>query len=183
MDQNRRHKHPLNSPRDESTLAYMEADANSYFNHTELSTSPRNGPMSAPTGRSIQLPDRPYPPTRSATTPSPRELDQKRPNMFESHNSRSEDMNHSSPDYPNDLQASERTLGKSQALLTASRSTSPSSSSNHNYPSSSGHSDSSRRRSRSGSNGSSSSGASGTTGLAAPPSSSHTTVSSSMGSS
>ncbi|TCD60650.1 hypothetical protein EIP91_009737 [Steccherinum ochraceum] len=151
VDQGRRQKQPVGSPPpSQSALAYMSADSDAYHDHAQMSTSPPNhGPMSAPPGNSIHIPDRPNFPTRASTAPSPHDRDPQKQKSFDGHHSRSDDLNHTNPAYAMDHQTSEPGASRSQGFLAASRPTTPGSSSNHNQPSSSDHSEYSKHRRRS----------------------------------
>ena len=179
VDQGRRFKQPVGSPPDHSALAYMAPEPDSYNNYGQLSSSPRNGPLSAPASNAMHIPERPNIPTRSSTAPSPHDYDFRKPKPLESSHSRSEDFNHTSSSPINDPYPSDRAPGRSQGFLSASRPSTPASSNNHTQPSSSSHSlESSQRRNRSNTSDTDDSSESSATGIGAPtPSTSHTATS------
>lgn len=178
VDQGRRFKQPVGSPPDHSALAYMAPEPDTHNNYGHISSSPRNGPLSAPAANTMHLPERPNFPTRSSTAPSPHEYDFRKAKPLEPSHSRSEDFNHNGTSPSNDPYQSDRSQSRSQGLLSASRPSTPASSNNHTQPSSSGHSESSGRRNRSNTSDTDDSSESSTTGVGAPtPSTSHTATS------
>lgn len=143
-DQGRQQKYSVGSPPGQSALAYMTEDVDGYHD-PQLSTSPRNGPMSAPPSNGNHIPDRPTFPTRASTVSSPHDLDHRKPKLVDHPHARSEDLNHASPSNSNEMYTAERSFSK-QPFLTASRPSTPAGSNNHIQGSSSDHSDSYRRR-------------------------------------
>ena len=143
-DQGRQQKYSVGSPPGQSALAYMSEDADNYH-EPQLSTSPRNGPMSAPPSNGNHIPERPTFPTRASTVSSPHDLDHRKPKSVDHPHARSEDLNHTNPGNGSDTYTAERSFSK-QGFLTASRPSTPASSNNHAQTSSSDHSDTYKRR-------------------------------------
>ena len=142
-DQGRQQKYSVGSPPGQSALAYMSEDTDGYHD-PQLSTSSRNGPMSAPPSNGNHIPDRPSFPARASTVSSPHDLDHRKPKSTDYPHARSEDLNHTNPSNSNDIYAADRSFSK-QGFLTASRPSTPGSN-NHAQTSSSDHSDSYKRR-------------------------------------
>ncbi|KAI0091702.1 hypothetical protein BDY19DRAFT_931829 [Irpex rosettiformis] len=92
----------LGSSTSQSALAYMVEDTDAHHS-PPMSTSPRNGPMSAPIGPSSHLPERPNFPTRASTVSSPHDLESRKLKSFDLHHAHSEDLNHGSISQNNNL--------------------------------------------------------------------------------
>lgn len=140
-----RQKFPVGSPPGQSALAYMNEDSDNYHTRPDVSSLPRNGPLSAPPGNPSLLPERPNFPTRASTVSSPHDLDHRKSKPVDYPHARSEDLNHGVFNGPHDVYPVEQSYSK-QSFLTASRPSTPGSSSNHNHLSASDHSELHRRR-------------------------------------
>lgn len=168
------------SPPSQSALAYMVQDADDHRPQSQIPNSPRNGPMSAPSGQSGYIPDRQHFPTRASTLSSPHDLDSRKPKSFDLHHARSEDLNHGSMDWGNEQDPLFSAPAR-QPFLNTSRPTTPGGSSNSTHPSSSDHFDQYRRRPPSVASVSSGDSSANDTGPATTaPSTTHTTASNSI---
>lgn len=175
-----RQKKLSSSPPSQSALAYMTEDVDGHRLQSQIPKSPRSGPMSAPSGHSGYLPDRPNFPTRASTVGSPHDLDPKKPKTFDLHHARSEDLNHGNSSWGNDLEVLS-SVSPRPAFLTASRPTTPGGSNNSAYPSYSDHLDQYRRRPPSVASISSGDSSTNDTGPATTaPSTTHTSASTSI---
>ncbi len=161
------------SPPAQSALAYMAEDQDARL-HPPMSTSPRNGPMSAPVGPSPHLPDRPNFPTRASTVSSPHDLESRKLKSFDQHHAHSEDLNHGSFNQNNDLDLSAGPSGR-PTFSNASRPTTPSASASYAHAAPDGF-DPQNRRAQSADSESSESSSNNDTGPTsnAAPSTAHT---------
>jgi hypothetical protein len=122
------------SPPGQSALAYMTEDTDAH-QEPPISTSPRNGPMSAPLKHSALLPERTNFPTRATTLSSPHDLEHKKSKAADQHHAHSEDLNHNGSSRGNDSDFPVNSSSRSP-FLSASRPTTPATSGNNVYLSS-----------------------------------------------
>ena len=119
-----RQQRPPGSSAGQSALAYMVEDTDVHRN-PQPSSSPRNGPMSAPLGPSSHLPERTTFPTRASTLSSTHDLESRKLKSFDQHHAHSEDLNHGSFSQNNNLDFSSSSASR-QDFSSASRPTTPS---------------------------------------------------------